>query len=283
MKAFYNGKVLSEQDIHISIFDRGWLYGDGFFTTLKAINSNLMHFEKHFNRLKMTAEALGIPLAYNENELRDHCKGLLVTNNLLQSTALLKITISRGVSPRGISIPATVIPTCLITTAEYHESINSPRACITSTQRNERSPLMQYKTLNYLEPILARKEAQSLGSDEGILLNSKGLLTEATVANLFFVNNGSVLTPPIKDGVLPGILRGIIIEICQELGIDIQETSIRPEHIKNMDEAFLTNSLIEIQSLSYIDNHKLLHNEDAIITGKIKLAYKKIRDEIAQQ
>ncbi len=275
MYFFYNGDFLESDTTAISLSDRGLLYGDGLFTTFKAIDAVLLHFPQHIQRLKKTASFLGIPWVYSESQLYEYCQQLLQVNQLTDhKTAVLRITLSRGAVAERNSQMNQGKPMLMITAAAYYEPTDYyPRLCITSVRRNDFSALVQHKTLNYLEPILARQEARQRGFDDGIFLNTQGVLTEAAVANLFFVHNGVVITPPVEDGLLPGIMRAMVITLCQQHGIPMQQISVHPSQIQHMQEAFLTNSLIGIQSIACIDEHLLSHGAAALFTQNIKTAY----------
>lgn len=258
MQVFINEQFFNEREAFIPVNDRGFLLGDGLFETLKSVNGKIAFFNHHYDRLKASAEFLNIPLNYTEEQLKEICLELLKLNHLINHSCAIRITLTRGSGVRGIALPFPCTPTLLITAAMYAPSLDFyPKAFITSIRRNEFSPLINHKTLNYLEPILARSEAMAQGYDEGIMLNTKGFISECSIANIFFINKDIVLTPSNKSGVLPGIVRNKIIQICHQNNIVIIEKKISPEEALEATEAFQTNSLIGIQFLSKINNHSL--------------------------
>lgn len=255
MNISLNGSIIAEEKAYIHIKDRGFLLGDGVFETLKAHNGHIEFFSDHFVRLSNSARNLFIPLPYNETELKNICVELIRENSLENDTTAMRITLTRGVGLRGINFPQKPNPTLLVATTQYHEPEKDHyiRAMITGVKRNPESIITKNKTLNYLEPILARQEALRNGFDEGIMLNTDDFITECSVAGIFFIKNNEILTPSLDCGVLPGIARAHVIQICKDNGYKVRETKISIEDVQNMDEAFQTNSLIGVQGISQIN------------------------------
>lgn len=148
------------------------------------------------------------------------------------------------------------------------------KAVTATYRRNSQSPLSQLKTANYLENILARQEAKRAGADEALLLNEKGILAEASMSNLFLVKDGALMTPDLASGILPGITRGVVLEIAAKLGIKAVETEIPPKTISKADEAFLTNSLVEIVPLVELDGKPVSDGKRGVITARLQKAYR---------
>lgn len=272
MYIFLNGDIISDEKPYIQIKDRGFLLGDGIFETLKAQKGHLIFFDEHYYRLSNSAKFLSIPLPYSAKLLKEICMNLIKKNELSNSSVAMRITLTRGIGLRGINIPNEQSPTMLITVNNFAITNNShPTAMITSIKRNQHSPIVQHKTLNYLEPILARHEAQTNGFNEGIMLNIDGFITECSVANIFFIKNNSVITPPINSGILPGIVRQKVINLCKSHDIPIFEKNIMPSEIFSMDEAFQTNSLIGIQPISKINDKEYFLNNFHTVKKIIKL------------
>ncbi|MCX7121681.1 MAG: aminotransferase class IV [Gammaproteobacteria bacterium] len=258
MHAFINRTIITEEKAYIHIKDRGFLLGDGIFETLKVQNGHIEFFDAHYERLKYSAATLFIQFEYEADFLKNICLKLLKKNKLENGIASIRITLTRGIGLRGINFPEKQNSTLLITTAEYHppESDIYPRAMITNIKRNPLSPITKFKTLNYLEPILARNEAQSNGFDEGIMLNTDGFITECSIANIFFIKDMVVMTPSVESGILPGIMRNHVIKLCHKNNIQIIEKKISVDDALNSDEVFQTNSLIGLQILSQINDKK---------------------------
>lgn len=282
MHLFLNDSIIPEEKASIHIKDRGFLLGDGLFETLKVQNGHIEFFDTHYKRLSDSAKAIFIPLNFSADALKKICQELIIKNELINKTAAMRITLTRGIGLRGINLPKKPNPTLVISMTEYHpENDQYPRALITNVKRNQFSPIVKLKTLNYLEPIFARNEAQSHGYDEGVMLNTDGFITECSIANIFFVTNNIVSTPSIESGILPGIIRNHVIELCHENGIQIIEKAISVDEALNADEAFQTNSLIDIQPLSQI-NQKKFSVVDFSITNTLMMLYRQSHNELAR-
>lgn len=266
-----NGSLAPQDSPVIYANDRGLLLGDGLFETIKSVNGLLLHFECHYNRLKKSAVILDISLPYSVDELKSYCEQLLTANQLMNQTAAIRITVTRGRSGRGISL-ASLSSTLLITAAVYDDSHTHKviRMMITDIRRNEYSLLTTLKTTQYLESIIARKHAQESGFDEGVMLNTKGLITESSVANLFFVKENKLITPPVSDGVFPGIMRQHILDDCVILSIPIEECSIAPADVPGITAAFQTNSLIGMQVIACFNDYHLPELTDNTIIKRLK-------------
>lgn len=254
--------------------DRGFLLGDGLFETIKVENKHLLFFQEHYQRLATSALKLEIPFELSLIELKGQCRRLLEINRFAK-TASLRITLTRGISQRGIQVPPNPLPTLMITVIPYNQSaaISSPTLYITDIKRNEASLLSRLKTLNCLELVLARQQAVKAGYQEGLMLNTKGAITETSIGNLFAVINEQIFTPRVEDGLLPGIMRRIIIKVAAQIGKPIIEKTLYAADLCRATEIFQVNSLVEIQSFSKVNEHPLLSMEKAVITSSILKHY----------
>ncbi|MFW0042824.1 MAG: aminotransferase class IV [Coxiella endosymbiont of Dermacentor nuttalli] len=270
MKILVNNNIVATDSPIIHSNDRGFLLGDGLFETIKVENGHFLFFEEHYYRLMTSALKLEIPFKFSLFELKNRCKRLLEINSF-PKTASLRITLTRGISQRGIQIPLNPSPTLMITITPYNppNSTSSPTSTlyITNIKRNEFSFLSRLKTLSCLELILARQQAIKIGYQEGLMLNTKGAVTETSIGNLFTVINQKIFTPRVEDGILSGITRDIIIKIAIQIGNPITEKTLYPEDLLKATEIFQTNSLVEIQSFSKINEHSLLSKQKAIIAN----------------
>jgi branched-chain amino acid aminotransferase len=235
-QVWLNGRLVAAAEARIDPADRGLLLGDGLFETIRARSGEALHLPLHLARLRDGATVLDIALPWRDAEI-EGAIALLLAAEALQDGAL-RVTLTRGPAARGLLPPAHASPTLLIAAA----AIPPPRAAraivATVTCRNERSPLARLKTLNYLDGILARQEAAALGADEAILLNTRGLVAETTVGNLFLLCNGIALTPPIFDGALPGIARALLLRA----GL-AAEASLPAGALETTGAAFISSSL----------------------------------------
>lgn len=270
-----NGKMIPADDAAISPFDRGLLLGDGLFETMRAYHGHVLYFDRHWERLIHSALQSAISIPLSKQAVIDLMDALLKKNQLAHHDAIIRLTLTRGVSvTRGI-LPMDLQqpPTLLIYSFPY-QPVNKAAMSVhisTVTVRNEYSPLSRLKTLNYLDHILARLDAQKLGADEAILLNTRGFIASATTANVFAIMDACVITPPVSDGVLPGIMRRNVIDLCHAHQIPIMEKSIHPDEWMMAEELFLTNSVMEIMPICAV-------NGKTIPVGKITHA---LRDALA--
>ncbi len=274
MNLFVNEQLLAQTTSLAPYFDRGLLLGDGLFETIKVENGRLLFFDAHYQRLKKAALVLGMNFSLAMELLKERCHQLIRANQLESLTASLRITLTRGSSSPGIDIPEEQNPTLLIHASPYINATISPKSVYTTNiRRNEYSPIVRIKTTNYLELILAKKQAVEQGYDDGLLLNTKGAITELTTANIFMVMEGKLVTPPLTDGVLPGIMRQIVLDIADDLNIKSLEKTVYPKDIPQAAECFVTNSLIEIQNIRSINQHHFVTERAAKITQQIKDGY----------
>ncbi len=206
-----NGAVLPAGLARIDPTDRGFTLGDGLFETIRAERGTPRHLPLHLARLRSGAAALGIGIALDDRGLEAALMQTLAANGLTDQ-AVLRLTLSRGPGARGIAPPPNPTPTVLITAAAFVEPPATVTAIICrSTRRNERSPLAAIKSLNFLDAIIARREASARSAEDAILLNTRDDLAEATGSNIFLLMDGRWLTPRVEDGALPGTLRARIL------------------------------------------------------------------------
>jgi branched-chain amino acid aminotransferase len=253
--AYVNGRFLPEDRAAVSIFDRGFLYGDGIFETMRIYSGRVFRALEHFDRLFEGLQALGIESPFSPEELRAICRTLIRYNNVADGVARVHLTRD--------SIVATV---------KAREFTPRELRAIVSGVRID-PQLSRFKTANRLPYILAQQEAERAGVDDAVLLNAAGKVVEFTASNLFVVKAGTLLTPPLKDGPLPGITRHTVLALAAEQGIRVQEKSFGPQFLNSADEVFATNSLIEIAPVATW-GHQLN------VTRRMQAAY---RDLVAQE
>lgn len=232
-----NGELLPTGTARIDPADRGFTLGDGLFETIRVTGGTAPRLDRHLARLRASAAVLELPIPFTDPALAAAVAAVIAAQDA--TDAVVRLTVTRGTGARGVLPPADPHPTVLITLAPAGPPAGPVEAVIAQdTRRNEHSPLSRLKTLNYLDSILARREAARRGAGEALLLNSAGRLAEASVANLFIVVNGTLLTPPVADGALPGVRRALILERG-----GVEERPLSPEALWSADEAFLSNSL----------------------------------------
>ncbi len=254
-----DGRLRPREEVCIAPDDRGLLLADGLFETLRADGGAPCRFERHWMRLEAGAQALGIPLPFSASTIRMACRTLLVANGLADVPASLRITLTRGPGPRGLRPPERPRPTLLIGAHPRAPAPPPPARAILprDLRRNEHALTSRFKTLSYLDAVLALERARCAGVEDALLLNGRGLLTGATAANLFAVVGGTLITPPIRDGALAGITRAHVLEMAVRLGIPAAERSLLIADLLAASEAFLTNSLMGIRPLVAVDGRPI--------------------------
>ncbi|MBA7506855.1 Branched-chain-amino-acid aminotransferase [subsurface metagenome] len=275
-KIFLNGSFVNLAQAKISVFDRGFLYGDGLFETMRAYCGEVFRLEDHLDRLFRSAKEIELSFSYTRKELKNIIKRILKTNNLFE--AYIRLTLSRGVSEPGLISKSKSSATLVIVARKFKplsasEHKRGWRATIVETRQNQASPVSRLKSLNFLNNILARKEAKAKRFDEGILLNTVGDVTEASTSNIFLVKKGILITPPEESGLLPGITRRVVLELATSLGLKVYKRRISLDGLIGAEEAFLTNSLIEIMPLVEIDCRRIGKGKPGTLTQRIHKAY----------
>jgi branched-chain amino acid aminotransferase group I len=261
----------------ISALDYGFLYGFGLFETMRAYNGRVFRLDSHLSRLEGSAEILGLPLrALN---LKAAVMDTIRANGL--GDARIRITVSIGEGATAPDPGTCNKPTVLVVAEHYqpypqHFYQKGFRAVVSSIIRNSRSPLSRLKSASYLESILARQEARAAGADEALCLNEKGFLAEASMGNIFLVGDGVLRTPGPESGILPGITRQIVLELARQLDISTLEQDTRLDELFQAEEAFLTNSLIEVVPLTEVDGRPIAAGRPGSITKRLMAAYKKL-------
>ncbi len=201
---------------------------------------------------------LGIKLPFSYSNLQDMTADIISKNQLSNCKGSLRLTVSDGVSERGILATGNPTPSYTLTSAALPENKrNSMSAAVVETRRNELSMASRVKSISYLDNILARKEAVIKGADEAFLLNSKGFLAEGSVSNVFIVNNKTVSTPRIDDGALPGVVRHVILNELNLDEIKIKEEEISLEMLLNAEDIFITNALFGVMPINQINDKKI--------------------------
>ena len=275
-KVFLNGSFVNLSRAKISIFDRGFLYGDGLFETMRAYWGEVFRLEDHLDRLFRSAKEIEISFSYTRKELKNIIKRILKINNL--SETYIRITLSRGVSEPGLISNSKSSATLVIVARKFKPLSSSKyrkgwRATVVEPRQNQASPLSRLKSLNFLNNILGRREAEAKRVDEGILLNTVGDVTEASTSNIFLVKRDSVITPREESGLLPGITRRVVLELAHNLGLKAYKKRVFLDELMGAEEAFLTSSLIEIMPLVEVDGRRIGKGKPGPVSQKIHKAY----------
>ena len=293
---YLDGKLLPRSEAKLSPFDHGFLYGYGLFETMRAYGGHIFRLDRHIARLRDSAEALG--LAHDligggaRQSLESACAAVLEANKLRD--ARLRLTISAGEGdmtpdPGTCSRPTVLVTARELTPLPAHKYESGFRATLSSLRRNSRSPLSRLKSTCYVENVLARMEAKAAGCDEAIMLNERGYLAEGSTTNIFLVGKvlslrgrgqaRALITPSLESGVLPGITREAVLEIAQALNIEPVEREVELRGLVEAEEAFATNSILEIMPVTRFDGQPIASGKPGQLTEELALAYRRLVDQ----
>ncbi len=256
-----DGEILMLEQAHLPVLDHGLLYGDGVFEGIRFYENVPFLLKEHLRRLRDSARAIALDVPWDDTELT------MITSAVIDAfegdDGYLRMIVTRGEGPLGID-PAPCKTPRLILIAGRLEMVNHTtraegvRLITAATRRLPTDGLdPRIKSLNYLNHILARIEANRAGADEAILLNAQGRVAEGTADNVFIVRDSRLLTPPVSDGALPGITRALIIQLAGEIGIETCEQSLGPYDLHTADECFLCGTGAELVPVREIDGRPM--------------------------
>lgn len=267
-KIYINGVFVNETDAAISPFDRGLLYGDGLFETMKAVNGDIEYYKDHLARLKKGC--LTLKILYTEfSKLEPAIKKLLRANELNDKQAYIKILITRGVdaSRGGHSIKKETKPTVIITTKELAATERKSIDAITVISPYYNN--MEVKSLNYLPSVLAKEAALKKNAHEAIFVDEKGFILEGTSSNVFIVKNDILYTPPLNGRILDGVMRKQVLKFSRDKKLKVIKRNITTDEIYSSDLAFITNSIVGINIIEKIDGRFLKESDKSSKTIKV--------------
>ena len=277
MTVYLNGSLIPLSQARISPIDYGFLHGYGLFETMRAYSGHVFRLEKHLARLERSARALNIDLD-GTAKLEKAVHDTLRANQL--SDARIRISVSPGEEEIAADIPAKGEPTVFIMAISYvppSEDVyrRGFTAIVSRVHRSTRSPSSGLKSLSSLDILLARQEAATFGVDHAILLNDDGLVSEGSSSNVFHVKDGTLFTPAEHCGILPGVTREVVMrDLAPSLGINNQEVDVALVDLLEADEAFLTNSMIEVMPLTILADRSVGSGRPGALTQRLMKAYK---------
>jgi branched-chain amino acid aminotransferase len=281
MWIYLNDKFVRQEDAVVSVFDHGFLYGDGVYETIRSYGNRIFMCEAHIARLYRSAEAIGLTIPIPRKRWLDLLHESMARNDVgnEQRDAYLRITISRGTGDIGLdpalcpSPTVVLMATPLIAPAAslYEQGV---ALIVARTRRNLPTALSpQIKSTNFLNNILAKREALAAGAFDSLLLNWESHLTECTVSNLFFVTDGVVRTPSVDCGILDGITRNLVLELAAELHFPTEEGRFTVDQLYRADECFLTNTSMEIMPVVSVDHRPIGQGTPGPVTGRLRSGF----------
>jgi len=278
---YLNGRFVQPEEAKISLFDHGYLFGDGVFETLRAYDGKIFRLGEHLRRLYQSARYFHLTIPSSSEGLSDLCYETLSKSGL--ENAYLRVTVSRGAGGRGIDPEGCKDPTLSIIAKAvplypqecYETGMATKIVRIEKTSDNALSS--QVKCCNYLNNILAKIELNQEGLLEGFLLNSKGFIAEGTVSNVFIVKRGRLLTPSPANGCLQGITRNAVIEIAgSRCGIAVEEGDLTRNDLYAADECFITNTIMELMPVKSVDGRRIGSATPGSMTQRLSREFKEL-------
>ena len=277
MWIYLNDRFVTEQDAVVSVFDHGFLYGDGVYETIRSYGSRIFMRDQHLARLRRSGEAIGLTIPIPERQWPALLHEAMTKNEVGQdhNDAYLRITISRGpggigLDPALCSTPTVVIMTKPLQPSPPEQYKTGVSLIVAKTRRNLPSALSpQIKATNFLNNILAKREAIAAGAFDSILLNWESQLTECTVSNIFFVRAGRLCTPALTCGLLDGITRDLLLGLARDAQIPVDEGHFGVESLRQADECFLTNTTMEVMPVTRVDGHPVGKGTPGPITRQL--------------
>jgi branched-chain amino acid aminotransferase len=277
MKIFMDGKYYSERDAKVSVFDHGLLYGDGVFEGIRAYHGHVFKLKEHIDRLFYSAKAILLELPMSHAQLMAATVETCRANKLRDG--YIRLVLTRGVGTLGLNPRTCKKPSVIIIAdkiqlypPEYYQ--RGLDIITVPTVRNLHSALNPaIKSLNYLNNILAKIEANNAGVEEAVMLNAEGFVAECTGDNLFIVKNRALFTPPLSAGALYGITRQTVIELAEEAGLKVSEPNLTRYDLFNADECFLTGTGAELIPVVKIDGRVIGTGKPGPITRRLEEDY----------
>ena len=278
MKIYLNGKFVDEKDAKVSVFDHGLLYGDGVFEGIRAYDGVVFMLKEHIDRLYDSAKSLCIDIPLTKEEMIDVVLETLRVNNLRD--AYIRLVVTRGIGDLGLDPRKCGKPTifCIAIPMPPLLGEEGIRVITVSVRRLPVDVLNPaVKSLNYLNSVLAKIQANYAGVDEAFLLDDKGFVVEGTGDNIFIVKNGVLKTPPVYQSILKGITRDVVIKLAKEEGIEVVEEPLTLHDLYTADELFITGTAAEIVPVFEIDGRVINDKKVGEITKKLREKFKEIR------
>jgi branched-chain amino acid aminotransferase len=254
---FLNDEFVKKEDAKISVYDHGFLYGDGIFEGIRVYSNNIFRLQEHVDRLYNSAKSILLEIPYSKEEMISLIAQAVEKNQ--HENAYIRVVVSRGVGDLGLDPfkckkPQVVIivePLAIFPKELYEKGLE---IITVATRRNRPDVLSpKVKSLNYLNNVLVRIEAHLANVSEALMLNDQGYVAEGSADNVFIVKNGKILTPPCYVGALEGVTRNVIMEIARDLGFEVKEEPFTRHDVYTAEEVFLTGTAAEVIAVVKVD------------------------------
>ena len=282
-KIYIDGKFYTEADAKVSVFDHGLLYGDGIFEGIRFYNGRVFRLEEHLDRLWDSAHSIRLEIPMSAREMTQALLETIRENGLREG--YIRLLVTRGVGNLGLNPeqckrPSIIIIAATVTLypeAMYQKGLTVVTCATRRTNPGSLNPAV--KSLNYLNNVMARIEANLAGADEALMLNDAGNVAECTADNVFIIKRGHIFTPPITAGALRGITRGIVFEIAAELGLKVTETDVTRHDVFIADECLLTGTAAEIIPVIEVDGRRIGSGKPGPISARMIARFRQLTRE----
>jgi len=278
-----NGRISAEHEAVISVFDHGFLYGEGIYETMRTYHGRPFLFDRHMRRLRRSASMIDLALPFSDAELAAQIRATQEAAKL-DGEAYIRVLVTRGVGELTYDLKATPNPSIVIIVkpqidppAEAYDK--GVRVVIVDIVRNHPATVNpMIKSNNLMNSALAMQQALRSHAFEGVMRNYKGELTECTTANLFIVKNGVALTPPLEAGLLPGITREFLFAVGKDVGVEMAEQVLGDEDLFRADEAFLTSTTRELVPIVTVNDRLIGKGRPGPVTWQLLNAFRRAAD-----
>ncbi len=282
-RIYIDGKFYAQADAKVSVFDHGLLYGDGIFEGIRFYNGRVFRLEEHLERLWDSARSICLEIPMSKRAMTEALLETIRENDLREG--YIRLLVTRGVGNLGLNPEQCKQPSVIIIAATvtlYPEPIYQKGLTVVTcaTRRTNPGALNPaVKSLNYLNNVMARIEANLAGADEALMLNDAGNVAECTADNVFIIKRGQIFTPPITAGALRGITRSVVFEIAAELGIKVSETDVTRHDVFIADECFLTGTAAEIIPVIQVDGRLIGSGKPGAISTRMTARFRQLTRE----
>jgi branched-chain amino acid aminotransferase len=280
LKVYINGKLVDKDDATISVYDHGFLYGDGVFEGIRSYGGKVFRLMEHLDRLWDSAKAIWLRIPISKEEMAKAIEDTLARNGI--EDGYIRVVVTRGAGTLGLdpdkcSNPQVIVITDTIELYPKEVYEKGLEIITVSTVRNHPAALSpRVKSLNYLNNILAKIEGKQAHCVEALMLNHKGEVAECTGDNIFLVRSGVLLTPPNDAGILEGITREAVIELARDEGIEVREVALTKHDVYIADECFLTGTAAEVVPVVKVDARTIGDGKPGPITRKLAESFRKL-------
>jgi branched-chain amino acid aminotransferase len=282
-----NGRIADQEHATISVFDHGFLYGEGVYETMRTYNRQPFLFDRHMRRLRNSSRMITLPLPFRDDELEEQIRATMAAARL-GGEAYIRVLVTRGIGELTYDLEATPTPSVVIIVKPqidpppetYQQGVRVVIVGIVRNHPGSVNPLI--KSNNLMNSALAMQEAFRSGAFEGVMRNYRGEIAECTTSNLFVIRNGTALTPPLDAGLLPGITREFVFDIGGDIGIPVEEAVLHDDDLFEADEAFLTSTTREIVPIVTVGDRRIGSGTPGAVTLALLDAFRRKAQELSR-